>query len=52
MLMVERLDDMAVRMLVKRSVVATRGRRRVDGIRQISLRSSGCPGSLKGQVVS
>ena len=52
MRMVEMFEDMAVRILVKRSVVATRGRRRLEGIRQISFRSSGCPSSSKGQVVS
>ena len=50
MLLMEVEDATAERMLVKRSVVATRGRRRVDGMRQISRSSSGPSSSSKGQV--
>lgn len=41
----------AVRMLVKRSVVATRGRSLVDGILQISWKSSGKAGISKGDAI-
>lgn len=51
MLRVELEEVMAVRMLVKRSVVATRGKRRVEGIFQISRKSSGMVGVVKGEVI-
>lgn len=47
----ERDEARAVRMLVKRSVVATRGSSRVDGISQISRKTSGEEGVSKGDIV-
>jgi len=41
----------AVRRAVKRSVVATRGSRRVEGMRQISWNSSGDEGVSKGEAI-